>query len=166
MTGYHHFAGLLILDVRDAIIACVIVVLELRRRILIDTVMKELRAISVRTGVHIDIVSQLKKTDKAYEEGSRITLQDLRGSGSLASVPNTVVSLERNRQSPVERDANTTLVRVLKNRMTGRAGAACAVYFNRITGRLEETDFTVSDDGKLMTNPGSAPPSGDPFAGI
>ena len=135
-------------------------------RILIDTVMKELRSISVRTGVHIDIVSQLKKTDKAYEEGSRITLQDLRGSGSLSSVPNTVVSLERNRQAPNDRDANTTLVRVLKNRMTGRAGAACALYFNRVTGRLEETDFTMGDDGNLMLDPGAPSPAGDPFAGI
>ena len=136
-------------------------------RILIDTVMKELRSISVRTGVHIDIVSQLKKTDKAYEEGSRITLQDLRGSGSLSSVPNTVVSLERNRQAPSDRDSNTTLVRVLKNRMTGRAGAACALYFNRITGRLEETEFTMGDDGKLMLDPGTNPSNiGDPFAGI
>lgn len=136
-------------------------------RILIDTVMKELRAISVRTGVHIDIVSQLKKTDKAYEEGSRITLQDLRGSGSLSSVPNTVVSLERNRQAPSDRDSNTTLVRVLKNRMTGRAGAACALYFNRITGRLEETEFTMGDDGKLMLDPGTNTSNiGDPFAGI
>lgn len=138
-------------------------------RILIDTVMKELRAISVRTGVHIDIVSQLKKTDKAFEEGSRITLQDLRGSGSLSSVPNTVISLERDRQAPSDRDANTTLVRVLKNRMTGRAGAACALYFNRVSGRLDEVPFIMdSQTGKMQNQGGPAPSanSADPFAGI
>ena len=81
--------------------------------------MKQFRALAVRTGVHIDIVSQLKKTDKAFEEGTRITLQDLRGSGSLASVPNTIIALERDRQASCEFEANTTVVRVLKNRLTG-----------------------------------------------
>ena len=49
-------------------------------RLIIDAMMRDMRSLSVRTGVHIDIVSQLKKTDKAFEEGSRITMQDLRGS--------------------------------------------------------------------------------------
>ena len=51
-------------------------------RILIDSLMKSIRSLCVRTGVHVDVISQLRKSDKAYEEGSRITLQDLRGSGS------------------------------------------------------------------------------------
>jgi twinkle protein len=107
-------------------------------RIIIDTMMKELRAISTRTGVHIDIVSQLKKTDKAYEEGARITMQDLRGSGSLASVPNTVIALERDRQHENKIVSNTTIVRVLKNRLTGRSGVCATLWFNHATNRMEE----------------------------
>jgi twinkle protein len=122
-------------------------------RIIIDTLMKELRSISVRTGVHIDIVSQLKKTDKAYEEGGRVTLQDLRGSGALSSVPNTVIGLERDRQNPDERKANTTLVRVLKNRLTGRAGIATALFYNHKSGRLEEIDFVIDDGGEVSFEP-------------
>jgi len=122
-------------------------------RIIIDTLMKELRSIAVRTGVHIDIVSQLKKTDKSYEEGDRITLQDLRGSGALASVPNTVVALERDRQNPDEKIANTTLVRVLKNRLTGRAGIATALFYDHRTGRLQEIGFAMSEDGEPVFNP-------------
>ena len=118
----------------------------------IDDVMKELRAISVRTGVHIDIVSQLKKTDKHYEEGSRIMLQDLRGSGSLSSVPNVVVGLERNRQDPCPEKSNTTTVRVLKNRLTGRAGVASALYYDRETGRLKDVEFTTDDKGQVESN--------------
>lgn len=109
-------------------------------RILIDTLMKGIRSLCVRTGVHVDVISQLRKSDKAYEEGSRITLQDLRGSGSLSSVPNTVVALERNRQDTDERVANTTTVRVLKNRLTGRAGLASALFYDRDTSRLSEVD--------------------------
>ena len=59
-------------------------------------------------------MSQLKKTDKHFEEGSRITLQDLKGSGSLGSVPNNIIALERNRQDPDPIQANTTVVRVLR----------------------------------------------------
>ena len=122
-------------------------------RLIIDAMMRDMRALSVRTGVHIDIVSQLKKTDKAFEEGSRITMQDLRGSGALASVPNTVVALERDRQDPDERTANTTTVRVLKNRLDGRAGVASAIHFSRESGRMEETEFVVQDDGTLGFSP-------------
>ena len=119
-------------------------------RLIIDSIMKELRALCVRTGVHIDIVSQLKKTDKAYEEGNRITLQDLRGSGALSSVPNTVIALERNRQDPDPIVSNTTIVRVLKNRLTGRCGIASALYYDHTTSRLTEKDFAFGDNGEVL----------------
>ncbi len=122
-------------------------------RIIIDTLMKELRSLAVRTGVHIDIVSQLKKTDKAYEEGDRITLQDLRGSGALASVPNTVIALERDRQNADEKVANTTLVRVLKNRLTGKSGIAVALFYDWKSGRMSEIDFGIGDDGQVVFEP-------------
>lgn len=117
-----------------------------QERLLIDNLMKDLRSLAVRTGVHVDIVSQLKKTEKAYEEGARITLQDLRGSGALASVPNTVVSLERDRQAEDVVEANTTTVRVLKNRLTGRAGIASYLYYDHGTSRMTEVvrDFNNS----------------------
>ena len=121
-------------------------------RLLIDNIMKELRALVSRTGVHIDVVSQLKKTQKAYEEGDRITLQDLRGSGSLSSVPNTVIALERDRQNPDEVLANTTTVRVLKNRLTGKAGVAACLHYDHTTGRMNEIDWTLGDDGDIMVS--------------
>ena len=122
-------------------------------RLIIDAMMRDMRALSVRTGVHIDVVSQLKKTDKSFEEGSRITMQDLRGSGALASVPNTVVALERDRQNPDVKTANTTTVRVLKNRLDGRSGVASAIFFNHDSGRMEETEFVVGDDGTIGFSP-------------
>ena len=122
-------------------------------RLIIDAMMRDMRSLCVRTGVHIDVVSQLKKTDKAFEEGSRITMQDLRGSGALASVPNTVVALERDRQAPDTKTANTTTVRVLKNRLDGRAGVASAIYFSHDSGRMEETEFVVNDDGEIGFKP-------------
>jgi twinkle protein len=122
-------------------------------RLLIDNIMKQLRGLVSRTGVRIDVISQLKKTQKAYEEGDRITLQDLRGSGSLSSVPNTVIALERDRQSPDPVMANTTTIRVLKNRLTGRAGVASCLYYDRVSGRMEEIDWVVNDDGNILIQP-------------
>ena len=122
-------------------------------RLLIDNIMKQLRGLVSRTGVRIDVVSQLKKTQKAYEEGDRITLQDLRGSGSLSSVPNTVIALERDRQNPDPILANTTTVRVLKNRLTGRAGIATCLYYDRLSGRMEEIDWALSDEGQVLVHP-------------
>ena len=120
-------------------------------RILIDNVMSNLESLAERTGVRIHIVSQLKKSDKAHEEGSRGTIQDLKGAGSLASVPDTVIMLERNRQDPDEVKANTTTVRVLKNRMTGRVGPASAFYYDSKIGRLRDVEFSV-EDGQIVPN--------------
>ena len=122
-------------------------------RLLIDNIMKQLRCLVSRTGVRIDVVSQLKKTMKSYEEGDRITLQDLRGSGSLSSVPNVVVALERDRQNPDPLVANTTTVRVLKNRLTGRAGIATCLFFDGGSGRLKEVEFAITDEGRIITDP-------------
>ena len=121
-------------------------------RLLIDNIMKELRGLVSRTGVRIDVISQLKKTQKAYEEGDRITLQDLRGSGSLASVPNTVIALERDRQNPDPRVSNTTIVRVLKNRLTGKSGIASCLFYDHDTGRMRELDFAIDSDGNVVND--------------
>lgn len=121
-------------------------------RLMIDEMMKQLRSIVERTGVHLDVISQLRKpsTGKGYEEGARITVQDLRGSGSLSSVPNTVIALERDRQNPDKDLANTTVVRVLKNRFTGQSGIASAVRYDYRSGRLQEIGVAVNAEGEIV----------------
>jgi len=71
----------------------------------------------------------------------------------LASVPNTVIALERDRQNTDEKIANTTLVRVLKNRLTGRAGIASTLYYDHVSGRLEEIGFAIAEDGSVVFEP-------------
>jgi len=112
--------------------------------------MKSLRHLIERTGVHIDVISQLRKTSgRQYEEGGRIGLQDLRGSGSLASVPNLVIALERDRQSPDPEVAHTSVLRVLKNRFTGNVGVASALRYDHDTGRMCEIEFVQDMDGTI-----------------
>lgn len=133
-------------------------------RLMIDEMMKKLRSIVERTGVHLDVISQLRKpsTGKGYEEGARITVQDLRGSGSLASVPNTVIALERDRQNPDKETSNTTVVRVLKNRFTGASGVASALRYDYGNGRLVEVGFAFNDDGEVIFNPSTVTDHLDP----
>lgn len=121
-------------------------------RLMIDEMMKQLRSIVERTGVHLDVISQLRKpsTGKGYEEGARITVQDLRGSGSLSSVPNTVIALERDRQNPDKDMANTTVVRVLKNRFTGQSGIASALRYDYMSGRLQEIGVAINAEGEIV----------------
>lgn len=124
----------------------------------IDEVMHNLRGIVTRTGCHIDIVSQLRKpaTGVGYEEGARIRTGDLRGSGALGSVPNTIIAMERNRQDPDPRTANTSVMRVLKNRFTGKTGVAAALYYDSRTSRLDSVDFSVSGDGNVELSPSNS----------
>lgn len=124
-------------------------------RLVIDEFMKQMRSLVERTGVHLDVISQLRKTSqgKGYEEGARITLQDLRGSGSLGSVPNIVIAMERDRQDPEPIKANTSVIRVLKNRFTGRTGVATALHYDATTGGLDEIGFALDSEGEIMFDP-------------
>jgi twinkle protein len=124
-------------------------------RMVIDEFMKQMRSLVERTGVHLDVISQLRKTSqgKGYEEGARITLQDLRGSGSLGSVPNIVIAMERDRQDPEPIKANTSVIRVLKNRFTGKTGVATALHYEASSGKLNEIGFGIDADGEILFDP-------------
>lgn len=120
----------------------------------IDELMGQLSSLATRTGAHLDVVSQLRKPDgKPFEEGARISAADLRGSGSLASVPNTIVAIERNQQhaDPVIR--NTVTIRVLKNRFFGDTGIVAALRYHRDTAGLEPVEWHEDMDGKLTFGP-------------
>lgn len=53
---------------------------------------------------------------KSHEEGGKVTLDDLRGSGALAKEPYPVIALERNQQDEDERMKHVISVKVLKCR--------------------------------------------------
>lgn len=113
----------------------------------IDQIMRTLRSIVERTGVHIDIVSQLNRLDgKAAEEGGQIAMKNLRGSGSLGSVPNTVLAIERDQQAEDPEERNEVRVRILKGRFTGETGIVGRLKFNKQTRRLSEVDWTAPTD--------------------
>ena len=89
------------------------------------------------------ITSSFTSSDKGAEDGQQINLGHLRGSQSIAQLSDAVVALERNQQADDPVEANTTRVRVLKNRYAGEGGLACALEYNRDTGRMKEREEPV-----------------------
>ncbi len=109
----------------------------------IDHLMTQLRSLVEETGAGLVIVSHLRKTDtksQPFESGGTISLDDLRGSGSLKQLPDTIIALERNQQADDESLKNTLKIRVLKCRFTGATGIADYVRFDKSTNRIEDVD--------------------------
>lgn len=102
----------------------------------IDRLMTHLRSLIEETGVGVIAISHLSKAEgTSHEEGGRVTLNHLRGSGTLKQIPDSIVALERDQQGETPDEAD---VRVLKNREYGDLGIACRVKYDTKTGRLRE----------------------------
>lgn len=117
--------------------------LESDERKAIDALMTNLRSLVENTGVGVIVISHLKRAEgkaKSHEEGGRVTLGQLRGSGAIAQLSDFVVGLERDQQG---NNPDVTTIRVLKNRHTGRLGIAGYLKYHHDTGRL--LDFTPEE---------------------
>ena len=115
----------------------------------IDRTMTRLRSLVERTGIALFLVSHLHlQSDQNHEEGARVTLGQLRGSGSISQLSDCVIALERDQQSGNEH--SDTTVRVLKNRYTGETGVACKLSYNLDTCKFTEhetkPDFDPTTD--------------------
>lgn len=62
----------------------------------------------------------------------------VRGSAGPEQIANIVVKLHRDKTDPDPWRRNVTQLVVEKNRFCGRTGPACYLFYNEITGRLEE----------------------------
>jgi twinkle protein len=104
-------------------------------RKLIDRFMTKLRTLIENTGVGVLAIVHLKRPpgDKGYTEGRKVSLSDLRGSGSLEQLSDGVIALERDQQGEQK---NISQVRVLKNRPIGTTGKADVLHYDTGTGRL------------------------------
>ncbi|NMZ63408.1 toprim domain-containing protein [Pseudomonas oryzihabitans] len=104
----------------------------------IDRLMTKLKTFAKTNDVLVVPICHLKNPDKGkpHEEGRPITVTDLRGSGALRQLSDTIIAAERNQQGE---NRNVVLFRVLKCRFTGETGVAGFMLYNPITGWLEET---------------------------
>lgn len=110
-------------------------------RKLIDVLMTSLRSLVEETGVGMIVISHLRRVpeQQSHEEGGATSLSQLRGSGAIAQLSDTVLGLERNQQAE-GKQKNLVRVRVLKNRWTGETGIAGYLFYNRDTDKLEAVD--------------------------
>jgi twinkle protein len=105
----------------------------------IDAAMLKLRTLVQELNIHLMVVCHLSRpSGTGHEEGASVSLKELRGSHSLAQLPDMIIALERNNQALSEAERNRTLVRILKNRFSGETGPATMFYWTKETGRLTE----------------------------
>ena len=118
----------------------------------LNKLMAELKKIAVAEGLIILSACHLRKSanaSKTHEEGGHVTLDDLKSASSIKQLSDIVIGLERNSQDANKVKANTTLLRVLKNRDFGVKGPAAAVIYDTDTTRLTEIsleDFNDNDE--------------------
>ena len=86
--------------------------------------------------------------DKGQEQGKEISLSMLRGSHSIAQISDAVIALERDQQAEDPVVANTTTVRVLKNRYAGETGVATYLLYNKDSGRLKEIENPLESNNQ------------------
>ncbi|USS70619.2 primase/helicase protein [Vibrio phage ICP3] len=114
-------------------------------RKIIDRLMTKLKAFAKSKGVVVAVICHLKNPEKGkpHEEGRPVTITDLRGSGALRQLSDTIIALERNQQGD---DPNRVRVRILKCRFTGETGVACYLKFDRQTGWLNYQGDCFDED--------------------
>lgn len=108
----------------------------------LNKLMSELKKVAVAESIVILAACHLRKSvnaNKTHEEGGHVSLDDLKSSSSIKQLSDIVIGLERNSQDEDKVKANTTVLRVLKNRDFGTKGAATAVIYDTETTRLVET---------------------------
>ena len=117
--------------------------------------MTKLRSLVEDTHVGLFLVSHFRRTtgDRGHEDGREVSLSHLRGSQSIAHLSDSVIALERNQQEQDERLANTTTIRILKNRYTGDTGVATYLHYNKETGRMSEISNPFETEQNQEENP-------------
>lgn len=107
----------------------------------LDFIMTKLRNLVVKHNFWLGIAVHLRKRgleSTSFEEGAVPTLDDLRGSGGLKQLSNSVYALQRNSINPPDALRDVVTLHVLKNRFSGKTGICDTLRFNQDTGRLEK----------------------------
>lgn len=116
----------------------------------IDTAMLKLRTLVQELNIHLMVVCHLSRpSGTGHEEGASVSLKELRGSHSLAQLPDMIFALERNNQAVSEQERSRTLIRILKNRFSGETGPVTMLLWNKNNGRLTEVPI---DDSSIPEN--------------
>ena len=115
----------------------------------LNKLIKQLHDLCVELGIVILAACHLRKSPnalKSHEEGQRVTLDDMKDSSSIKQLSDICIGCERNSQDNDPIKANTTLIRVLKNRDFGTKGPCTALYYDKDTTRLQEVGLETDTE--------------------
>lgn len=114
----------------------------------IDFLMHELKSLTIELGCTIFLVSHLNNnTQTPFEEGGRVTINHLRGSGSIKQLSDGVLAISRNQQAEDEDERNTTQVSILKWRYTGLTGMSDRIIYDGSKGIFIEAGEDFGEAG-------------------
>jgi twinkle protein len=108
------------------------IALHTDQRRAIDRCIKDLKTLCVELNFTMLVVCHLSRgsgVGASHEEGGEPTLAELRGSHSLAQIPDFVVMLVRNPRSDDKVEANTTYAWLKKNRVKGELGLMSKLHY-------------------------------------
>lgn len=113
----------------------------------LDEISTKLAMIVKELNIHLFLVSQAATPQgKSLEEGGKTSINLIRGTRGIGHISHNVYGIERNGQAELEQERNTTRIRVLKCRWTGRTGIASYLLFDHKTYRMSEV--ATNDDTK------------------
>jgi twinkle protein len=109
-------------------------------RVALDQIMSEMGGMVKRLNITVLLVSHLSTPEgKPHEEGGRVMARHFRGSRSIGYWSHYMFGLERNQQAEDLVERNTTTLRCLKDRFTGRAlGMTFPLQYDANTGLMSE----------------------------
>ena len=109
----------------------------------IDRCIKDLKTLCVELNFTMVVVCHLSRSGgfgPSHEEGGEPTLAELRGSHSLAQIPDLIAMLVRNPRTEDKVEANTTNCFLKKNRVKGELGLMSKLHYQP-NCRFHEVQF-------------------------
>lgn len=126
----------------------------------LEEIMKQVAGIANELKIIIHLVSHLTTPDGTpHEEGGRVMIRHFKGSRAIGFWSYFMFGLERDQQSENEEQRTTTVLRILKDRYTGRStGKLIGLGYDPESGMLFEkpiptkpkknSGFVVEEDGE------------------
>ena len=114
----------------------------------LEKIMSDLGSLVKELDCWVLFVSHLSTPEgKSHEEGGRVTIKHFKGSRAIGYWSHFMIGLERDQQSDDRDERGRTILRVLKDRYTGRAtGLTLPLVYDQKSGLLKEADDTAFGD--------------------
>lgn len=113
----------------------------------LEEIMAKLGGLVKELDIWVCLISHLATPDgKPHEEGGRVMIRHFKGSRSIGFWCHFMFGLERNQQADDEDERQTTVFRVLKDRVSGQStGRTFLMGYDHAAGKLIDNDDSAFD---------------------